>query len=310
VTLYRVVQSSGVRSRLNAAAGRFTPFVGREAELATLVERWEPAQDGEGQNVLIQSEAGVGKSRLAYQLRERLAAVPHTWLECGAAQYTAATPFHPVIALVSQGLAFRAEDTAAEKLAKIEGGLGGLGSTENVALMAEFLELRGPTALAMNPDLKRQKTIELLSAWCLALSELQPLVLLVEDLHWCDPSSLELMGRLIARSATSRLLLIATARPEFTPPWRAASNLTTIQFARLTKAQAREMVGTLGGSALPAETLDALIARADGAPLYLEELTKALVEPGAARGVEAIPATLADSLMGRLDRLSAAKEVA
>jgi len=310
VTLYRVVRPSGVRGRLNVAAGRLTRFVGREAELAALVERWERARDGEGQNVLIVGEAGVGKSRLAYQLREHLAAVPHTWLECGAAQYTESTPFQPVIALVSQGLAFTPEDTAAEKLKKIEGGLGALASIENVALMAEFLGLHAPSALAMSPDLKRRKTIALLATWNLALSEMQPLVLLVEDLHWCDPSSLELLGRLIAQSATARVMLIVTARPEFTPAWSARSNLTTVQLARLTNHEVRDMVATLGGSALPPETLDALVARADGVPLYVEELTKVMVEPGAAGGVDAIPATLADSLMGRLDRLSAAKEVA
>ena len=139
---------------------------------------------------------------------------------------------------------------------------------------------------------------------------MQPLVLFVEDLHWCDASTLELLGHLIAQSPTARVLLLATARPEFTPPWPARSNLTTLPLARLTKRQARDMVAALAGAELPAATLDALVARADGVPLYVEELTKAVVEPGAARGVEAIPATLADSLMARLDRLSAAKEVA
>ena len=122
VPLYRVVQPSGVRSRLDVAAGRLTRFVGREVELATLVERWERAADGEGQNVLVLGEAGVGKSRLAYQLRERLATIPHTWLECGATPYTEGTPFHPVIALVAQGLAFTPADTVAEKIEKIERG--------------------------------------------------------------------------------------------------------------------------------------------------------------------------------------------
>jgi tetratricopeptide (TPR) repeat protein len=314
VTLYRVVRPSGVRGRLNVAAGRLTRFVGREAELAALIDRWKRARDGEGQTVLIVGEAGVGKSRLAYQLRERLAAVPHTWLECGAAQFTESTPFHPVIALVSQGLAFSAGDTSSEKLKKLEGGLSALASTENavenLALMAEFLGLRAPTQLAMSSELKRLRTIELLGAWTLALSELQPLVLLLEDLHWCDPSSLELLGRLIVQSATARVMLLATARPEFASPWPASFKLTTVQLPRLTKREAQEMVATLGGSALPADTLEALIARADGVPLYVEELTKVMIEPGAARGVEAIPGTLADSLMGRLDRLSAAKEVA
>jgi class 3 adenylate cyclase/predicted ATPase len=310
VTLYRVVQPSGVRSRLDVAAGRLTRFVGRDVELATLIDRWERAQDGEGQNVLVRGEAGVGKSRLAYQLHEHLAAVPHTWLECGATPYTEGTPFHPVIALVSQGLAFAPEDTVAEKVAKLEIGLRALASAETVALLADFLGLPPPTRLQLSPELQRRKTIDLLAQWNLALSEVQPLVLVVEDLHWCDVSTLELLGHLIAQSPTARVLLLATARPEFTPPWPARSNLTTVQLARLTKRQARDMIATLAGTALPAATLDALVARADGVPLYVEELTKAMVESGAARGVEAIPASLADSLMARLDRLSTAKEVA
>jgi class 3 adenylate cyclase/tetratricopeptide (TPR) repeat protein len=310
VPLYRVVQPSGVRSRLAVAAGRLTPFVGREVELATLVDRWERAADGEGQNVLLVGEAGVGKSRLAYQLRERLAAVPHTWLECGASPYTEGTPFHPVMALVAQGLAFTATDTPAEKVEKVARGLRDLATPESVNLLADFLGLPPPTPLTMNPDVQRRKTMELLAQWNLAMSAIQPLVLLVEDLHWCDASSLELLGRIIGQSATARVLLIATARPEFTPPWPARSNLTTLPLARLTKRQAREMVTTLVGEGVPAETLEALVARADGVPLYVEELTKAVAEPGTARGADAIPTTLAGSLMARLDRLSAAKEVA
>ena len=310
VPAHRVVQPSGVRSRLDVAAGRLTRFVGREVELATLVERWERAADGEGQNVLIVGEAGVGKSRLAYQLRERLATVPHTWLECSASPYTEGTPFHPVIALVAQGLAVPSTDTTAEKVEKIERGLRDLATPENVALLADFLGLRLPTPLALNPDVQRRKTMELLAQWTLAISAIQPLVLLVEDVHWCDASSLELLGRIIAQSATARVLFVATARPEFTPPWPARSNLTTLQLARLTKRQARQMVTTLLGETVPTETLEALVKRADGVPLYVEELTKAVAEPGAARSAEAIPTTLAGSLMARLDRLSTAKEVA
>ncbi len=330
IGIYRVVQPSGVRSRLDVAGGRLTAFVGREVELATLVDRWERAQDGEGQNVLVLGEAGMGKSRLVYQLRERLAAVPHTWLECRSTPYTEGTPFYPVIQLVAQGVAFAAGDTAAEKFEKVERGLtlAGITSAEAVPLMADFLGLpasEGYPALPMSPELQRRKTIELLAAWNLALAEVQPLVVLVEDLHWSDASSLELVGRLIAHSATARVLLIGTARPEFSAPWPARSNLTTLQLARLTKRQAREMVAKLcagtgdqrvgpcptsGARPMTSEMLDAIVARADGIPLYIEELTKAVVEPGVTRGVEAIPATLADSLMARLDRLSAAKEVA
>ena len=310
VRLYRVVQPSGVRSRLAVAAGHLTPFVGREVELATLVDRWARAADGEGQNVLLVGEAGVGKSRLAYQLRERLAATPHTWLECSASPYTEGTPFHPMMALVTQGLAFTATDTAAEKVEKIARGLRDLAKPESVNLLADFLGLPPPTPLTLNPDVQRRKTMELLAQWNLALSAIQPLVLLVEDLHWCDASSLELLGRLIAQSATARVLFVATARPEFTPPWPARSNVTTLPLARLTKRQAREMVTTLVGATVPAETLEALVVRADGVPLYVEELTKAMAESGTVRGADAIPMTLAGSLMARLDRLATAKEVA
>ena len=348
MVLYRVLQPSGVRSRLDVAAGRLTRFIGRDVELATLVDRWDRAADGEGQNVLIVGEAGVGKSRLAYQLRERLATTPHTWLECGTSPYTEGTPFHPVIALVAQGLAFSGTDTTAEKIAKIERGLRDLASPENVALLADFLGLPPPTSFTMKPDVRRRKTMELLAQWNLALSTIQPLVLLVEDLHWSDDSSLELLGRIIAQSATARVLVVATARPEFTAPWPARSNSTTVQLARLTKRQAREMVTRVlsldtrpekmaatrddrFGSAGPETTpftpisdpsvgsrieglsdavIDALVARADGVPLYVEELTKAVAEPGTAPGADAIPPTLAGSLMARLDRLSAAKEVA
>ncbi|HKA31297.1 MAG TPA: AAA family ATPase, partial [Candidatus Binatia bacterium] len=310
MTLYRVVQPSGVRSRLAGATGRLTRFVGREIELATLVERWGRAHDGEGQTVVVLGEAGVGKSRLVYQFHEHLAAVPHTWLECGATPYTEGTPFHPVIALVAQGLALAPEDTAAEQLGKLESGLGALASPEAVALLAAFLGLPLPTPLQMSPELQRRKTIDLLAQWTLSLSAAQPLVVVVEDLHWCDASTLELLGHVIAQSATARVLLLATARPEFTPPWPAHSHLTTVQLPRLTTRQAGDMVTALGGPALATGTRDALVARADGVPLYIEELTKAVVEPGAARSVAAIPATLADSLMARLDRLSAAKAVA
>src|SRR5262245_41737394 len=232
--LYRVVQPSGVRSRLAVATGRLTRFVGREIELATLVERWGRAHDGEGQTVVVLGEAGVGKSRLVYQFHEHLAAVPHTWLECGATPYTEGTPFHPVIALVAQGLALAPEDTAAEQLGKLESGLGALASPEAVALLAAFLGLPLPTPLQMSPELQRRKTIDLLVQWTLSLSAAQPLVVVVEDLHWCDASTLELLGSLIVQSATARVLLLATARPEFTPPWPVHSNLTTVQLPRLT----------------------------------------------------------------------------
>ena len=315
VPAYRVVQPSGVRSRLEVAAGRLTPFIGRDLELGTLLDRWERTGKGEGQAVLATGEAGVGKSRLVYQLRERLADQPHTWLECRCTPYTQDTAFHPIIALVKQGLAFQPADTVADKVGKLERALAltALPLAEAVHLVAAFLTLPSPAhypPLESSPDMQRRKTIDTLAAWTLALGKLQPVVMLVEDLHWADPSSLELLGRLVEQSATARVLLVFTARPEFAPPWPVRSTLTTLQLAQLTKRQAREMVAAVSDEVLPAEVLEAIVARADGNPLFIEELTKAVVESRAARSVEAIPATLQDSLMARLDRLSAAKEVA
>ena len=280
-----------------------------------VIDHWERAQDGEGQNILIVGEAGVGKSRLVRQFREHLAGIPHTWLECDATPYTESTPFYPVIELVRQGLALAPEDTLRDKLGKIEAALtrANLFSLEAMTLMADFLNLErseDSPPLAMSPELQRRKTMELLAAWELALAEAQPLVVVVEDLHWADPSSLELLGRLIAQSATARVMLIGTSRPEFVAPWPERSNLTAIKLARLTKRQARtviERVATAvkeaappapeaerdvaGTTTLSDAMIDAIVARADGIPLYLEELTRTILEPGVARRVEEIPAT-------------------
>ena len=316
VVLYRVVQPSGMRGRLDLSAGQHTPFVGRQSELGVLADAWERVVDGVGQTVLVQGEAGIGKSRLCYQLREQLGDQPHTWLECRCSPYIAGTPFRPVIALVEQALAFQAVDTAADKLGKLTIGLerGGFAGDETVALLAEWLELpegAGYVPLAINPDVKRRKTLETLAAWNLKLAELQPMVVLVEDLHWCDPSSLELLGRFVAQSATARVLLVGTARPEFTSPWPARSNLQTLSLSRLSKRQTREMIAVLSAArALPEAVVEQLVMRADGIPLFAEELTQAVVETGSDAAVAEIPVTLQDSLLARLDRLSTAKEVA
>jgi class 3 adenylate cyclase/tetratricopeptide (TPR) repeat protein len=330
VVLYRVVQPSGVRSRLDVLAGRHTPFVGRQSELGVLADAWERVVEGMGRTVLVQGEAGIGKSRLCYQLREQLAGQPHTWLECRCSPYTSGTPFRPVTELVEQALTFQSTDAPADRLAKLRIGLerGGFAGDEPVALLAEWLELpesAGYSALSINPEVRRRKTLETLAAWNLKLAELQPMVLLVEDLHWCDPSSLELLGRLVAQSATAQVLLIGTARPEFVSPWPARSNLQTLPLSRLTKRQTREMVdalwlgiqdqgpgtaGTPDVRPLAPETIEALVTRADGIPLFAEELTHAVSEAGGNVSAAGIPVTLQDSLLARLDRLAGAKEVA
>src|SRR5215472_16940332 len=315
VVLYRVVQPSGVRSRLAVAAGRLTRFVGRQSELGVLADAWERVVEGMGQAVLVQGDAGIGKSRLCYQSRKQLGDQPHTWLECRCSPYTTGTPFRPVIELVEQALTFQPTDTPTDRLGKLQAGLAraGFAGDETVALLAEWMELpqsAGYTPLAINPDVKRRKTLETLAAWNLKLAELQPMVVLVEDLHWCDPSSLELLARLVAQSATARVLLVGTARPEFVSPWPSRSNLQMLTLSRLTTRQTRELIAVLSATrALPEAVVEQLLTRADGIPLFAEELTQAVVEAGT-DAMAAIPVTLQDSLLARLDRISSAKEVA
>ena len=310
MVLVRVVRASGLRGRLAMAPGRLTTFAGRAAELAMLSAHWEAARKGAGRSVLLLGEAGIGKSRLALQLRGRLTADQHAWVETGATPYTTGTPFHPMIALVADGLWITSDDSSAEKLAKIDTGLGALSSPEAVALIADLLCVPSQARLELSPDLQRRKTIELLVQWTLTVGTVQPMVMLFEDLHWWDPSSLELLGFLIGRSATAPLLVVMTARPEFSPPWPASEHVTTLTLARLSEAETRDVVAALARDALPAHTVDALVARSDGVPLYVEELTRSVLEPDRMRSASAIPATLADALMGRLDRLSTAKDLA
>ncbi len=315
VTLYRVVQASGVRSRLEVSVGRHTPFVGRQTELGVLTDAWERVVEGMGQTVLVQGEPGIGKSRLCYELCRQLARAPHTWLECRCSPYTSGTAFRPIMELVQQALSFQPADAPAEKLQKLSAALerGGFPADEALPLLAEWLELpenAGYAPLQMSPDVSRRKTLGILAAWSLKLGELQPTVLLVEDLHWCDPSSLELLARLVAQSATARVLLVGTARPEFANPWQVRSNLQTVTLARFTKRQMRELIVAVSETqGLPETIVEQLVTRADGIPLFAEELTRAVVEAGG-DAATAIPVTLQDSLLARLDRLSSNKEVA
>ena len=222
--MHRVLQPSGVTSRLDRAP-TLTPFVGREQELGLLLDRFEQAQESQGQAVLIAGEAGIGKSRLVHRLRERLRETPHSWLECRSSPYTQNS------ALLSRDRAARAgprlPTSSTDRRRSSSGWSAGSPSrgsslAEAVPLFASLLSLRLPeryAPLEISPQLQRQKTLEALLAWVLALGEKQPVVLLVEDLHWIDPSTLEWLGLLIEQCPTANVLLLLTHRPEFEPPW-------------------------------------------------------------------------------------------
>jgi class 3 adenylate cyclase/predicted ATPase len=327
IRAYRVLQPSGVRSRLEVVA-KLTPLLGREQELGLLLDRWELVEDGEGQAVLLSGEAGIGKSRLLHSVRERVADTPHSWLECQSTPYTRNTAFHPMIELVEQGCGFKEQDPPDVKLRRLETGLrlSGLRASELVPLLAPLLSVPLPESYAaptLSPELQRKQTIEALVAWTLALGERQPVVILFEDLHWSDPSTLELVGLLLKQIPTARVLALLAFRPEFEPPWSMRSHVTPISIGRLRRRTVSQMISAIaGGRALPDPVVERIVERAGGIPLYVEELTKTVLESGLLAQREghyeltgeldalAIPTTLQDSLMARLDRLAAAKEVA
>jgi class 3 adenylate cyclase/predicted ATPase len=318
IRLYRVVQPSGVRGRLAAAALRgLTPFVGREDELRLLVNRWEQVRDGEGQLVLVVGEAGIGKSRLVQRFRELIADQQNTWVDCAAASLYQSTPFYVVEDMLQQGFRWLGEQSAEERLAGLEASLASasLNLEEAVPLIATLMNLPIPEKyqpLGLQPDQLRKRLMATISAWAIGLAHIQPLVIAIEDLHWADPSTLEVIQLLSEQCATAPLLIICTARPEFRAPWPLRAHHAVISLNRLNARNSREIAARLWSHiALPTEMVEAVVARSGGVPLFVEELVHTLIESGNVKpALNEIPTSLRDSLMARLDRLGDAREVA
>jgi class 3 adenylate cyclase/tetratricopeptide (TPR) repeat protein len=318
VQLYRVVQPSGVRGRLQAtaAARGLTPFVGREEELRLLMNRWERALEGEGQVALIIGEAGIGKSRLLQRFHELIAETPHTWGEAAAGALYQNTPFYPVSELLRGLLTWRGDEPPEEQLTRLEPSLelAGLKPSETVRLIAPLLNLPIPPKyppLPLSPEQQRRRLLATLVEWAVGAARVRPTVVATEDLHWADPSTLELIQLLIEQGATVPLMLVYTARPEFRPTWPLRSHHTQITLNRLSTSNVRTIVAQVSAQkALTEETVAAVVERTGGVPLFVEELTRAVLESADARRAgREIPVTLHDSLMARLDRLGPAKEI-
>jgi len=328
--VYRVLRESGVQSRLDAAAPKgLTPLVGREHEVELLRERWQRVQNGLGQVVVLSGEAGIGKSRLVQELKDSVAPALHTRLECRGSPYYHNTALYPITDLFQRALRWQPGDTPQEKLYKLETTLSqySLALAEVVPLLASLVSLSLPDdrypPLTLTPQLQRQKTLETLLALLLAEAVRQPVLFIVEDLHWVDPTTLELLTLLIDQGPTVPILTVLTYRPEFQPPWDLRAHITSLVLPRLAPPQVETMVAQLTGEqALPPEMLQQLLAKTDGIPLFVEELTKTVLESGWLRTAQdrydlagalpplAIPTSLHDALMARLDRLSAVKSVA
>jgi predicted ATPase/class 3 adenylate cyclase len=324
---FEIIEESAARSRLDAAAG-LTPLVGRAQEVGLLLDRWEQAGEGRGQVVLLTGEPGIGKSRLTQVLKERAAEASHRWLEARCSPYYEHTPLYPMIDLLPRMFEWSQDEAHDAKLSKLAQGLeeAGAALAEALPLLAALLSLPVPDRYPlppMSPERQKQKTLEALGGLLLALAVDKPVLFIVEDLHWVDPTTRELLTRLLDQVPTARLLVLLTARPSFTAPWPARSHLTSLTLTRFTGKQTETMVSrVLGLKLLPAEVLGQIVSKTDGVPLFVEELTKMVLESGLLAEQEdryvltaplpplAIPSTLQDSLMARLDRLAAVKEVA
>ena len=311
MSLYRVVRASGGGRRGGARA--LTPLVGREEELDLLARRWQRARNGEGQLALIVGEPGLGKSRLMEEFHGRLGETPHTWVEWSSSQLLQNTPLHPIAEWGRQR--FGADLPAEQRLGDLENTLGliGLDATEYAPLLAPLVDVLLPEdrAAKLAPEELRRRQLAAMTAWILAAARTQAIVLAFEDLHWADPTSLDLMRALAERGAQAPLLIIATARPEFRAPWSVRSHHSVISLSPLDSAQIAKMVRELSSRhALPKDIVEGVSERTGGVPLFVEEVTRLLLERGEQGGAQAIPPTLQQSLAARLDRLGSARETA
>jgi class 3 adenylate cyclase/predicted ATPase len=319
-----------------AAEGRFDALhsagvmllVGREHELALLLDRWALAKEGEGQVVQLAGEPGIGKSRLVHALRERLAAEAHTPLSQFCSPYHTNTALHPVVGLLERATGLRRDDPPQTQLDQLEAML--RLATEDVReatpILADLLAIQAGDRyppLELSPQRKKERTFQVLLDQLAGLAKRSPVLTVYEDVHWADPTTLELLGRVVERVQRLRVLVLVTYRPSFVPPWTAHGHVTALSLSRLGRRQGEVMVGRIAsGKALPAAVLEQILTRTDGVPLFVEELTKTVLASGLLRDEGdryelggplpplAIPSTLHDSLMARLDRLATVKEVA
>jgi predicted ATPase len=324
---WRVVGESGVVSRFEALRSGITPLVGRDEELDLLLRRWRQAKSGAGRVVLVSGEPGIGKSRLTAALSQRIETEPHARIRYFCSPHDQDSALYPFIGQLERAAGFARDDTNTIKLDKLEALLGDGAELGDISLIAEMASLSGGERfppLDLSPQRKKERAFAALLRQLQALARRQPVLMIFEDLHWIDPTSRELLDLTVEKIPGLAVLLVASYRPEFQPPWVGGSQVTVIALNRLGRSEGAILVHRLAGNlgALPPDVVEEIVERTDGVPLFVEELTKAVVEAGTDRGGYtsisavppsslAVPATLHASLLGRLDRLGpAAKTVA
>lgn len=327
VRLYEVAAAVGGLGAPPKDGAEPARLIGRQSEILLLQDRWAQVLEGTGQVVCLSGEAGIGKSRLVQALRQHAAAAAPAalYLSLNGSAYHQNTALHPVIELLQALLRFERSESPQQRLDKLRAGLEerSLADARTLNVLAALLSLPTDAAQPAPVAGTQKETLECILTLLLALAAHEPVLLVVEDLHWLDPSTLELLGLLIDQVPTSNLLLLTAARPSFEPPWGARPQVNALRLGRLTRVEVSQLVVQVtGGKALPPAVLDQIVDKTDGVPLFVEELTKTVLELGLVRDAGrhyelagpmtqlAIPATVHDSLMARLDRLSAAKTVA
>jgi class 3 adenylate cyclase len=329
VPAWMVLREAENLSRFEASRSQgLTPFVGREHEVARLLDRWRDAAEGEGQVVLLSGEAGIGKSRVLVALRERIGDEPYVRVRYQCSPHYVNDAFYPISSQIWHAAGFVSDEPAAARFDKLEAMIARsrLDAGDIAPLLAALLSIPGEgryPALEMAPAEQKERTIAALIALFEGLTKDTPVLALLEDAHWIDPTSLDVFGRLIDRLPKLRALLVVTFRPEFAPPWVGHAHVASLELSRFGRRQAVAMVDRVaGGKALPAEVTEQIVAKTDGVPLFVEELTKTVLESDLLREENgayllhaaltplAIPSTLQDSLMARLDRLAPVKEIA
>src|SRR6266516_2924893 len=325
--VYRVLSAKNIASRFEAAhAGSLTPLIGRSTELNLLLDRWQKVKEGDGQVIFLSGIPGVGKSRLLHELKSYIQQEPHVLLHHQCSPYHSQSAFFPVIEQIAQAAQLTAREADADKIAKLKAYLPRStdSSIEPVLLVAKLLSVPAENHLELSgltPQQIKNRTISTLVDMLLAFSVQRPTLCIFEDAHWLDPSTLELLELIISRINHARVLLIVSCRPEFRPAWITHANTTMHSLTRLSQTEVKAMIrDLLRGGSMPQPLLDQIIEKADGVPLFIEELTNSMLSaPLRARGTFErtappgslrVPETLSDALMERLDRVAPSRRLA